>query len=79
MTTFRSEDVLVALVAAGLVPWILWTVRRGLAEERLPIGRAYVGRERRGAFQLLLFFYVAAALLCATIAADLLFGLGLRP
>jgi hypothetical protein len=79
MTTFRSEEMLVALVAAGLVPWILWTVRRGLADARLPIGRAHVGRERRVAFQALLFFYIAAAMLCAVIAVDLLFTLGLRP
>ena len=34
MTTFRSEDVLVGLVALGLVPWIGWTLARGLRKLR---------------------------------------------
>ena len=78
MTTFRSEDFLVGLVALGLVPWILWTLSRGLRNGRLPIGRAYLDRtERRGAFYTLLFFYVAAALLMGAIAAELLLNLEL--
>ena len=76
MTTFRSENVLVGLIAAAVVPWIGWTLARGLREGRLPIGRAYVRRdERQGPFNLLLAFYVVAALMAAVIALDLLFGL----
>ena len=76
MTTFRSENVLVGLIAAAAVPWIGWTLSRGLREGRLPIGRAYVSRaERRGPFNLLFGLYVAAAGLAAVIALDLLFGI----
>jgi uncharacterized membrane protein len=76
MTTSRSEDVLVAIIGLGLVPWIGWTIRRGLQSGRLPIGRAYVRREeRRGAFNALLAFYSIAALGAAFISFDLLFGL----
>jgi hypothetical protein len=75
MTTFRSEEGLVGLVALGVIPWIVWTLRRGLAADRLPIGRTYVSRdERPGVFNALIAFYVAAALLMAVIALDLLFG-----
>ncbi len=78
MTTFRSEDFLVGLVALGVVPWILWTLRRGLQGGRLPIGRSYVVRAGRpGAFNALLFAYVVAALLMAAIAIDLLFDIDL--
>ena len=76
MTTFRSENVLVGLIAAAVVPWISWTLSRGLRDGKLPIGRAYVHRhERRGAFNLLLALYIVAALMAAIIALDLLFGL----
>ena len=76
MTTFRSENVLVGLIAATVVPWIGWTLARGIRAGRLPIGRAYVRREeRQGPFNLLFGFYVVAALMAAVIALDLLFGL----
>lgn len=78
MTTSLSEDLLVGLVALGLVPWTVWTVIRGLRQERLPIGRAYVGRDRRGAFHVLLAFYLLAGLMAAVIAVDLLFGISIR-
>lgn len=69
------EDLLVGLVCLGLVPWIGWTVSRGLRDGRLPIGRAYVRHEeRRGAFVTLLVLYVFAALGMAWIAVDLLTG-----
>ena len=78
MTTFRSEDFLVGLVALGLVPWIGWTLARGLRSGRLPIGRSHIDRgERPGAFNALLFCYVATALLMAVIAADLLLTIDL--
>ena len=77
MTTFRSEDMLVGLVALGLVPWIVWTLRRGLHEGRLPILRNHVEREARpAAFRALIALYVAAALMIAYIAFDLLIGTG---
>lgn len=79
MTTFRSEEGLVGLMALGVVPWIAWTVRRGLRNGQLPIGRAYVGRDERPAvFTALLVFYTLAALLMAWIALDLLFGINSR-
>ena len=78
MTTFRSEDVLVGLVALGLVPWIGWTLRRGMRSGRLPIGRGALERsERPGAFTTLLLLYVASALVMAAIAAEYLFHLEL--
>jgi hypothetical protein len=78
MTTFRSEEGLVGLVALGVIPWIVWTLRRGLREDRLPIGRAHIHRsERPGVFTALIVFYVAAALLMAMIAFDLLLGINL--
>jgi hypothetical protein len=76
MTTFRSEQGLVGFIALAVVPWIGWTVARGLREERLPIGRRHVGRrERPGAFRLLFAAYVAAAAVMAAVALDLLFGI----
>ncbi|QAY76107.1 hypothetical protein [Sphingosinicella sp. BN140058] len=77
-----NEDLIVGIFAAGLLPWIGWTVSRGLRAGRLPIGRGHIDRaERRGAFNALLFLYGVAALLVAAIALDLLFhiDIGLRP
>jgi hypothetical protein len=76
VTDFAGEDMLVGLVASGLVFWILLTVQRGLRDERLPIGRGHVSLEERpGAFRALILLYGAAALLVAFIALDLLFNL----
>jgi hypothetical protein len=73
MTTSLSEDHLVGLVALGVIPWIGWTVRRGLREARLPIGRTAVIRgERPAIFAALAALYVAAAMLMAWISYDLL-------
>jgi hypothetical protein len=45
----------------------------------LPIGRGYVRRdERRGAFGVLLGFYVISALVVGLIGLDLLLGLNLK-
>lgn len=75
MTDFRSEDMLVAIVALGVIPWIAWTVHRGLAAGRLPLLRSHIARnDRPRAFAVLLLFYVAAALAMAFIAFDLLDG-----
>jgi hypothetical protein len=75
----RGETILVGLIALGLVPWIGWTLARGLRDGRLPIARAYVVRaERGGAFHVLLALYAIALALAAFIAADLLLGLNWR-
>lgn len=75
----RGEAILVGLVALGLLPWIGWTLARGLREGRLPIARSHVDRaERGGAFSLLLALHAIAFGLAAFIAADLLLGLGFR-
>ncbi|HZG08930.1 MAG TPA: hypothetical protein VEZ70_08120 [Allosphingosinicella sp.] len=80
MTTSRSEELLVGAMALLVVlPWIAWTVQRGLREGRLPIGRSYVLRdERRGAFNALLGLYAVFALLAVYIAFDLLLGFKLK-
>jgi hypothetical protein len=70
-----TEDTLVALVALGVIPWIYLTVRRGLRDGRLPLGRVHVVRdERPGAFKALLWSYAVAAALMAYIALNLLSG-----
>jgi hypothetical protein len=81
MTTIPGEDLIVGIIALGLLPWIAWTLTRGLRAGRLPIGRGHIVRdERRGAFIALLCLYVVAALLIAAIVLDLLFhiDIGLR-
>ena len=82
MTTIANEDLIVGIVALGLLPWIAWTLTRGLRAGRLPIGRGHILRaERPGAFIALLCLYIVAALLITAIALDLLFhiDIGLRP
>ncbi|HEV2080075.1 MAG TPA: hypothetical protein VGR19_09315 [Allosphingosinicella sp.] len=76
MTTFRSEDTLVGIVAAVVVvPWVVWTISRGLRDGKLPIGRAYVRKDERAApFWVLMGLYVAAAGMAVFISLDLLFG-----
>jgi len=62
-------------ISLGVVPWIAWTLRRGLAVGRLPVGRAHiVHAERPGAFVTLLVLYVFAALGMGWIGLDLLTG-----
>jgi hypothetical protein len=79
MTNFQGQDVIVGLIAACLVPWILWTLERGVRAGRLPVGRAYVDRaERPGAYRLLVVLYALAALGIAFIALDLLFDIRTR-
>jgi hypothetical protein len=78
MTTFRSENVLVGLIAGALVPWIGWKLLRAMRDGRLPIGRGHVSRaERVGAFYLLFAFYTASAVAALFICLDLLFGVTL--
>ncbi|MEA3009614.1 MAG: hypothetical protein QOJ91_1306 [Sphingomonadales bacterium] len=79
MGALRSADGLMGLLSLGAALWALWTLRRGLRDGRLPIGRTYVERaERPGPFRLLAILYPALALLLAAMGADLLFNLGLR-
>jgi hypothetical protein len=79
MTTSRSDELIVGVIALGLIPWIGWTVARGLKNKRLPIGRGYVERaERTAPFVVLLTFYSAAAVMAAYIGLDLLFGVKLE-
>ena len=79
MTTFRSEDVLVGLLALVLVPLIGLRIVRGLRDGRMPLYRTYVDRDAGGGrFILVLGLHVLSLLLVALIAADLLLGLGFR-
>jgi uncharacterized iron-regulated membrane protein len=79
MTTFRSEEPLVGIVALAAVGWIVWIVRRGMRDRRLPIGKSHVDRvERPAAFRVLFAFYIAAGLLMAFVGLDLLVGITSR-
>jgi hypothetical protein len=75
MLSGSPDELLVGtLCLLVVVPWIAWTVRRGLAQGALPIGRGYVRRdERPGPFRALLASYVVAILLMAFVGLDLLF------
>ena len=76
--TGRGEELIVGtLCLLVILPWIAWTVRRGLANQRLPIGRGYLERaERPGAFRVLLGLYILAGAMIAFMALNLLFGIG---
>ena len=75
MAVFRSEETLVGLITLAATGWIIWILVRAIRDARLPIGKSEVRRdERPGAFRTLFGFYVAAALMMAFIALDLLFG-----
>lgn len=72
--TGRTEELVVGtLCLLVILPWIAWTVRRGLSNGRMPIARGYVERaERPGAFRVLLGLYILAAALIAFAGLDLL-------
>jgi hypothetical protein len=77
--TGRSEDLLVGLVAAALLPLIAWRIFRGLREGRLPLYRAYIARSDSAAkFGVLVALHALSFLLIGLVAADLLFNLGIR-
>lgn len=77
--TGRSEDLLVGLVAAALLPLIAWRIFRGLREGRLPLYRTYIERGDNAAkFGVLLALHALSFLLIGLVAADLLFNLGIR-
>lgn len=74
-STPPPDDLLVGLISLGLVPWIAWTLRRGVASGRLPVGRGHlVHAERPGAFAALIVAYVFAALGMGWIGLDLVTG-----
>ena len=76
---FEGENLLVGLVALGLVPLIGVRVLRGLRTGRLPLYRSYLERSQDEAkFFALLTVHIFTLLLVAFIAADLLLGLGFR-
>ena len=74
-----NENLLVGLVALGLVGFIAARIVRGVRTGRLPIYRTYLDRDGNEAkFYALLALNGAALLVIAVIAADLLLGLNLR-
>jgi hypothetical protein len=74
-----SGDLLVGIVALALVPLIALRIRRGLTDGRIAIYRTYVRRdEQPGRFQFMVVLHSLSLVLIAIIAADLLFGLGIR-
>ena len=73
----RSEDLLVGLIGLALLPMIAWRIVRGVRTGRLPLYRTYTTREEgAGKFNALLALHALSFVLVATIAADLLFGVG---
>lgn len=75
-TTFRSEDMLVGLIAFAAVPWIIIILVRARRDRRLPIGRGHVLRdERPGAYRVLLLVYIVCAALMLFVSIDLMLGL----
>ena len=79
MTTFRSEDLLVGLVALVLIPLIGLRIARGFRTGRLPLYRTYFARESGQAkFNFLLALHALSLIVIAAVAADLLLDLGMR-
>lgn len=75
VATPSPDEFLVGLISLGVVPWIAWTLRRGLASGRLPVGRGHLFRaERPRAFAALIVLYVFAMLGMGWIGVDLLTG-----
>ena len=78
MTTFRSEETLVGLVALVLVPLIALRILHGLRDGELPLYRTRIGREAGARFNVLLALHVLALLLVTLVAADLLLALRIK-
>jgi hypothetical protein len=79
MITSRFEDILVGLVALVLAPVVLLRLVHGLRDGRLSLYRTQVSRAGNAAkFNFLLVLHALALVLMLTVAADLLFALGLR-
>jgi hypothetical protein len=74
-----DENLLVGLVALGLVGFIAARIVRGLRTGRLPIYRTYLDRDGNAAkYYALLAVHAVSLVVIAVIAADLLLGLDLR-
>ena len=79
MTGWRSPEFLVGWVALILVPLIGRRIIIGIRDGRLPLYRTYLDRDAgAGRFNLLLALHLLSLVLIAVVAADLLFGFGLR-
>ena len=79
MTIFPSEEMLVGLLGAALLPVIAWRLVRSVREGRVPVYKTYIRREDGPAkYNVMLGLHALIFLLVAGIAADLLFNLGLR-
>jgi hypothetical protein len=77
--SFQGENLFVGLVALALLPLIGWRIFRGLRDGRMPVYRTHLSREEsRSKFAVLLALHALSFLLIALVAADLLFGIGLR-
>jgi len=77
--SIAPDELLVGLVCVALLPIIALRIRRGLRDGRLPIYRTYLARDESAArFNTLLALHALSLVLVAVVAADLLFGLGLR-
>jgi hypothetical protein len=74
-----NSDLLVGLVALALLPLIAMRIVRGLRQGQLPVYRSRLSREAEaGKFNALLILHVLSFIIVALVAADLLFGLGLK-
>lgn len=63
----------------ALLPAIGWRILRGLRDGRLPLYRTHLHREEGVAkFNVLLGLHALSFVLIFLVAADLLFGIGLR-
>jgi hypothetical protein len=77
--SFQGENFFVGLVALALLLLIGWRIVRGLRDGRMPVYRTHLRREESGSkFAVLLALHALSFVLIAVVAADLLFGLGLR-
>lgn len=77
--SFEGENLLVGLVALGLVPLIAFRILRGVRDGRLPVYRSYLDRdEDRSKFVALLGVHLLLLALVAFIAVDLLLGQAVR-
>lgn len=76
----QTENILVGLLALALLPVIGWRIWLGLKQGELPLYKTRIDRSSAGAgkFTFLLVLHVLLFLLIAVVAADLLFGLGLK-
>jgi len=75
MTTFRSEDLLIGVVALAAAPYLAWMLWRGFQGGRMPLGRGHVERAGRpAAFAVLAALYAVAAIAVAYVGFDLLSG-----